>query len=362
MRPPVAYRPRAAYRPRGEGQRRGEGRVAGKAGRFAGKAALRGEGRRGPAAGPHGPPAVSGMGWLRAATWVAGRHALTGGMPSRDGTASRGGIAGPGRGASLGSHVVTGWHGRRRLAAGGIAAPGGTARVRPGLVTGTRRLGPRNSGSAGRPVLAPPALRSRGRCSRGWHSRGRYSRAPVLRGLPGAAAVRRSAGFPGCPGLLASRARDHPWARRAGRPASTRSSGSARAAGRNALRRRGRRDRCLRPGRQRGAGPGGAPAVCRALMTCRARGMPPVAGRRSLSGDPPYLQTAGTFRLSPIRAMAKTTRTTRPNATPAATSVHPQPGHIGRIMLGQKPHDHARGHQDGAEHDRHGSRDRQDDD
>jgi hypothetical protein len=42
--------------------------------------------------------------------------------------------------------------------------------------------------------------------------------------------------------------------------------------------------------------------------------------------------------------------------------IQPQPGHVDRLMLGQKPHDDARGHQDGAEHDRHGSRDRQDDD
>ena len=248
----------------------------------------------------------------------AGRHALSGwhALTGRPGLAGWHRGAGPRR--LPGAHVVTWWHGRRRLAGGGIRRPAGTARVHPGLVTGTRRL---SSGSAGRPVLAPPAdRRSRGRYSRARHSRGRCPRGPVLLGLPGAAAVRRSAGFPGCPGLLASRVRDHPWARRAGRPASTRSSVSARAAGRNALRRRGRRDRRLRPGRQRGAGPGVAPAVCRALMTCRARGMPPVAGRWSLSGDPPYLQTAGTFRLS------RSARWRRRPGPPGRTRRPPRPG------------------------------------
>ncbi len=42
--------------------------------------------------------------------------------------------------------------------------------------------------------------------------------------------------------------------------------------------------------------------------------------------------------------------------------VQAQPDHIYRVIAGQKPHDHARDQQDGAEHDRHGSRDRQDDD
>ena len=171
----------------------------------------RGEGRRGRPRGLAGRLRFLGRGGS------ARRHGLTG--PAAMALAGRHRVAGPRR--LPGSHVVTGWHGRRRLAAGGIRRPAGTARVHPGLVTRTRRLG---SGPAGRrPVLAPPADR-RSRPPRG------------SRGLLGAAAVRRSAGFPGCPGLLASRARDHPWARRAGRPVSTRSSGSARAAGRNALR------------------------------------------------------------------------------------------------------------------------------
>jgi hypothetical protein len=87
------------------------------------------------------------------------------------------------------------------------------------------------------PRLALPGLALRGLALRGLALPG-----PALLVL---AAVRRSAGFPGCFGLLAPRARDHPWARRAGRPVSTRSSGSARAADRDAL----RRDRCLPPGR-----------------------------------------------------------------------------------------------------------------
>src|SRR5208337_3671409 len=56
-----------------------------------------------------------------------------------------------------GSHVLPGWPGRRRLAAGGIRRPAGTARIHPWLVTRTRRFG---SGPPGRrPVLAPPAGR-----------------------------------------------------------------------------------------------------------------------------------------------------------------------------------------------------------
>ena len=103
-------------------------------------------------------------------------------------------------------------------------------------------------------------------------------RAPTLLGLalprlalPRLATVRRSAGFPGWPGLLASRVGDHPWARRAGRPVSTHSSASARTADRNAL----RHDRYPRPGYRRGAGPGGAAAMYQAPLTCHARGTPP---------------------------------------------------------------------------------------
>jgi hypothetical protein len=40
----------------------------------------------------------------------------------------------------------------------------------------------------------------------------------------------------------------------------------------------------------------------------------------------------------------------------------PQPGHVGGLMLGQEPHDHARRYHDEADHDRHGSRHGQDDD
>jgi hypothetical protein len=36
--------------------------------------------------------------------------------------------------------------------------------------------------------------------------------------------------------------------------------------------------------------------------------------------------------------------------------------HVSRLMLGHKPHDHARDHHDSTQHDRDGSRDRQDGD
>jgi len=42
--------------------------------------------------------------------------------------------------------------------------------------------------------------------------------------------------------------------------------------------------------------------------------------------------------------------------------VQPQPGHMSRLMLGHHPHDRADGHEDDADHDRHGGRHRQDDD
>ena len=117
--------------------------VAGHAG-----AASRGTRRRG-RAGVARPRGVAGclrlLGWGRATR----RHAL----------ARWHGVAGPRR--LPGSHVVAGWHRRWRLAAGGIWCPARTARVHPGLVTGTWWL---SSGPAGRrPVLAPPARRrSRG--------------------------------------------------------------------------------------------------------------------------------------------------------------------------------------------------------
>ena len=251
-------------------------------------------------AGSHCLPrhAVAGRAASRDACGFWDEAAPRGDMGSRAGhaLARRHRVAGPRR--LPGSHVVTRWHGRQRLAAGGIRCPAGTARVHPWLrVTRARRLGARPAGR--RPVLAPPA----GRRSRG--SRGSW-----------VGGVRRSAGFPGCSGLLASRARDHPWARRAGRPANTRLSGSARNVGRNALPRRARRDRFLRPGHQRGAGPGGAPAMCRAQVTCRAR------RRRRLraSGPPAVIRRATGGRglpPVPIRAMAKTTRTTSPNRRPS---------------------------------------------
>ena len=149
-------------------------------------------------------------------------------------------VAGPRRLSR--SHGITGWHGRRRLAAGGVRRPAGTAWAHPWLVARTRRL---TSSPAGRrPVLAPAA----------WPALPAWAGAP---GVGGGPAVRRISGD-----VLAARhpgARDHPWARRAGRRASRRSSASARAAGPNALRRRARRDRCPRSERQPGAGSGRPP-------------------------------------------------------------------------------------------------------
>jgi hypothetical protein len=128
------------------------------------------------------------------------------------------------------------------------------------------------------------------------------SRRPALLESAG---VRRSAGFPGCSDLRASRARDCPWAHRAGRPVSIRSSASARAVDPNALRCRARRDRCLRSERQPGAGPGCVPMTDWVLMTgCvpmtyRALGPTPrFAGGQFPAGDPPYPRAARTFRLS----------------------------------------------------------------
>jgi hypothetical protein len=42
--------------------------------------------------------------------------------------------------------------------------------------------------------------------------------------------------------------------------------------------------------------------------------------------------------------------------------VQPQPGQMSGLALGHHPHDRADGNQDGAGHDRHGGRHRQDDD
>jgi hypothetical protein len=130
----------------------------------------------------------------------------------------------------------------------------------------------------------------------------------------GQAAGRRSAGFPGCSGLPASRARDHPWARRAGRQVSTRSWASARTAGPNALRRRARRARCPRSQRRPGACPG------RALVTCRALGATPrIVGGRLRAGDPAYPRSAGTFRLS------RSARWRTPPIPPGRTRCPPRP-------------------------------------
>ncbi len=205
---------------RGEGRRHGDGRRRA-ASRRLGEGRSRAEGRRAPAAGAR---EAASLGPASAPRGVACGH-----------------------GAAWGAAA-----GRRRHKARGRDRPDScragnrdeAAWLRPGRAT----AGP---GSTRRPALPGPALPG-----------------PAL---PGPAAVRRSAGFPGWPGLLASRARDHPWACRAGRPVSTHSSGSAWTADRNAL----RHNRYLHPGHQRGAGPGGAPAVYQAPVACHARGTPP---------------------------------------------------------------------------------------
>ena len=155
------------------------------------------------------------------------------------------------------------------------------------------------------------------------------------------AAVRHSAGSPGRPVLPASRARDRPWARRAGRLVSRRWSGSARKADRNVT-----RGRCPAPGHLRGTGPAAVPD--------RWTGVPPPVLRRGHRGPGPSRGTdPGDGKDHQDHQAERDARRHR---------VQPQPDHIRRIIPGQKPHHHARGHQDGAEHDRHGSRDRQDDD
>jgi hypothetical protein len=42
--------------------------------------------------------------------------------------------------------------------------------------------------------------------------------------------------------------------------------------------------------------------------------------------------------------------------------IQPEPGQVGGLALGHHPHDRADGDQDGADHDRHGGRHRQDED
>ena len=208
-------------------------------------------------------------------------HAFAGKASSRGGAASRGWAASRGKPASRRRPESRG--GPRAPAAGAReAASLGPASTPRGVACGHgaawgAAAGRRRHKARGRD--RPDSCRAGNRDEAAWLRPGRATagpgstRRPALPGpaLPGPAAVRRSAGFPGWPGLLASRARDHPWACRAGRPVSTHSSGSAWTADRNAL----RHNRYLHPGHQRGAGPGGAPAMYQAPVTCHARGTPP---------------------------------------------------------------------------------------
>jgi len=261
-----------------------------------------------------------------------------------------------------GSHVVTGRHGRRRLAAGGIRRPAGTARIHAGLVTGTRRLGSRPAGR--RPVLVPPAgRRSRRRCSWGWRSWGwrswgwrswgwrswgwrswgwRRSGGPqdfrneLASWRPGRATI---------PGYVEQAARCvHIRRVQHGRPTGARSAMTAACArGTSAETVLAVPLRCARP--RRLAAPAGSRRGLRAAgpMIRRTRRRPgPSSWTDSRDGENHQDQQA--------------------ERDARSDHVQPQPDHIYRVMAGQKPHDHARGHQDSAEHDRHGSRDRQDDD
>ena len=180
------------------------------------------------------------------------------------------------------AHVVAGRSGRART----VRCPAWTRRVHPGLVAGARRRG---SGPARwQPVLASPA---------GWASGARPGLLEL--GRPEGARAgrgRRCAGFPGWAGRLASRGRDRPWARRSGRPGYTRSWGSP-AAGRNARR--------------------------RARLAGRARAAPGSAGGAA-SWRCPGTVASGLDRLDrPSWPTAKRTRTTRPNAIPAAITYSP---------------------------------------
>ena len=218
-----------------------------------------------------------------------------------------------------GSHVVTGRHGRRRLAAGGIRRPAGTARIHAGLVTGTRRLG--SSPAGRRPVLVPPAgRRSRRRCSWGSRSRRWRSRRRCSWGW------RRSGGPQDFRDELAS------W-----RPRRATIPGHVEQAARCVHIRR------VQHGRPTGArsavtaacarGTSAEPVLAvplrwaRPRRACRARGKPPwVAGRRPPSDDPPYSQTAGTFQLhrsarwrKPPGPPDRTRRPRRPASSPSRT-------------------------------------------
>ncbi len=258
------------------------------------------------------------------------RFRRRGGSAARHALAARGCVAGSGR--LPGAPVITGRHGRRRLAAGSIRSAAGTARAHPRLETRARWLRPGPAG--GRPVLAPAA----GRRSRG---RPGARRAQDFRDVlalwgPGRAAI---------PGHVDEATRRvHVRRVQYGSPGRTR---SAIAAG-------------LTAAGRRSAGAEPVLAVPRWLAmpagSCR--------GRRA-AGSSPVIRRACP-RPGPAGSADPRHREYHQDHEAERDArrdhVQPQPGHMRRLMLGHKPHDHARDHQDGADHDRHGSRHRQDDD
>ena len=245
----------------------------------------------------------------RAGHGLGARHARRPGMP-----AGRG-IGWPGMGARhrlarcrLARHRRAGsWRlplahviaGRPRYAARAVWHPAGAWRVHPRLVAGAWRR--RAAPARWRPVLAcarraglpgPRAARTgaartgppQGRDRPGWGRSG-------YRG-------RRCAGFPGSAGRPARRGRDRRAARRSGRPGCTRSWGSPPAAGRNVRR------PC----------PAGRGAPDRGSAACG----------RGASWRWPGVSASGLDILDlPSRPTAKSTRTTRPNAIPAAITYSP---------------------------------------
>ncbi len=285
---------------------------------------------------------------------LAGKAGVTGraDVARPRGLARRHRVAWPRRLA--GSHVVTGRHGGRRLAAGGIRCPAGTARIHAGLVTGTRRLGASPAGR--RPVLVPPAgRRSRRRCSWGSRSRRWRSRRRCSWGW------RRSGGPQDFRDELAS------W-----RPRRATIPGHVEQAARCVHIRR------VQHGRPTGArsavtaacarGTSAEPVLAVPLRWARPRRVAAPAGslRGLLAAGPPPMIRRTRRRPGPSSCTDPRDGENRQDHQTKRDAhgdhVQPQPDHIYRVMAGQKPHDHARGHQDGAEHDRHGSRDRQDDD
>jgi hypothetical protein len=243
-----------------------------------------------------------------------------------------------------GSHVVTGRHGRRGLAAGGIRRAARTARIHAGLVTGTRRLG--SSPAGRRPVLVPPAgRRSRRRCSWGWRSWGwRRSGGPqdfrdeLASWRPGRATI---------PGHVEQAARCvHIRRVQHGRPTGARSAMAAACA-------RDTSAETLLPVPLRWARLRRLAAAAGSRRGLRAAGPPPMIRRTRRRPGPSSCTDSRD---------GENHQDQQAERDACSDQVQPQPDHIYRVMAGQKPHDHARGHQDSAEHERHGSRDRQDDD